>query len=100
MQEVLGRGETEALVEWVCALTWMHDQVPRAAGPRAGDDRFDKRSSDALVAEGFDDEHALDVAGEAPDITRLWNPIEHGQPCHTDGMTIALRDVRDVALLT
>ena len=100
MQELPGGGETQALIEWIGALTWMHDQVARAAGPSVRDHRFDERSPDALVAEGFEDEHALHVAGDALDIPRLRDPVEHGEPRHPDGITVALRDVRNVALLT
>ncbi len=100
MQELPGGGETEARIERVGALTWMHHQIAHASGARMGDHRFDERSPDALVAEGFEDEHALHVAGDAFHIPRLWNPIEYGQPRHPDGVTVALRDVCDMGLLT
>ena len=98
VQNAVGFLESEALVERIGALTWMHDQIPEPARVRFGDHRFHERPADAAVTVLLENEYALHIAGEAVEPPRLRNAIEDRQPGHADGTTIALRDVCNVAL--
>lgn len=98
MQERVGSGESEALIEWEGALTRMHDEV--ADGTRACflDHRLDQGSTDPAIAQIVEHIHALHIAGEADEIAGLRNSIENGQPCHAGGFATDLGDVGRVAV--